>query len=283
MVVIISASVFFLITSLMNSKEDQDKVEGDDDTIDDNKLKLLSIILYSLVIISSLIIILVNLVLIARINPSLKTKIGPEHIRMGFFNQIDRELIQSGELKRNNDENDEGKNVIGRLSDLLESTNKVYNYTRCRKRNCRKYYLLTYRFEIECSNKRNEKSFYHDDCENATSLTVDVKYLEGNLRDGWTYPSYNCVINRGETKCESNCTNLIKSSYRLILFQYNEKGEENRKVLEAAWSGLSKNEIQPRIDLTLDESINPCASFSMHRSYFNCVLIAFNLFLNIFN
>ena len=274
MVVIIVASVFFLITSLMNSKEDGDKVEGDEERMDDNKMKLLSIIFYSLAIISSLIIIIVNLILIARLNPSLNTKIGPEHIRMGFFNQNDRELLQSGQYKRNNDVNDEGKNVIGRLSDLLESTNKVYIYT-----NIIKFYLLTYRYEIECSENRNEKSIYHDDCENATSLTVDVKYLEGNLRDGWTYPSYNCVINRGESKCESTCTNLMNSSYRLILFQHNEM----RQVFEAAWAGLSKYKIQPRIDLTLDEIINPCASFSMQRSHFNCVLIVFNLFLVIFN
>ena len=129
-----------------------------------------------------------------------------------------------------------------------------------------KYYLLTYRYEIECSENRNEKSIYHDVCENATSLTVDVNYLEGNLHDGWTYPLYNCVINRDESKCASNCSNLMNSSYRLILFQLNEIYDENRQVLEAAWAGLSKNKIQPRIDITLDESVNPCASISVHRS-----------------
>ena len=66
----------------MNSKEDGDeleKVEGkEEDATVDNKLKILSIIFYSLAIISSFIIILVNLILIARLNPSLKTKIGPD-------------------------------------------------------------------------------------------------------------------------------------------------------------------------------------------------------------
>ena len=71
----------------------------------------------------------------------------------------------------------------------------------------------------------------------------------------------------------------MNSSYRLILFQHNEIGEENRQVLEAAWAGLSKNEIQPRIDLTLDESINPCASISMHVSRLRYAFIFFIVFI----
>ena len=304
MVVIIVASIFYLIISLIKTKEDVDekekmKVEGEreeeeDDITSRNKIKILNIILHSLAILSSLIIILINLILIARLNPSLKTKIGPEHIRMGFFNQNEIELIQSGQLNRNDDVNDERKNVIGRLSDLLESTNndnkrqhgkflrikfKVFNSDFDKDE--RKKYLFSYRFEIECSSQKqiiNEKSIYHDDCKNATSLTVQVKYFE----DG-PYPTYNCVINRGESKCASNCTNLIESSYRLIVFQHNHIDEENGHVLEAAWTGLSKYKIQPRIDLTFDESINPCVSFSMRRAHFDCVLIFLNLFLIVLN
>ena len=59
---------------------------------------------------------------------------------MGFFNQNEIELIQSGIFKRNNDdENDEGRNVIGRLSDLLESTKIGNNYTACPMNNCHQY------------------------------------------------------------------------------------------------------------------------------------------------
>ena len=113
-----------------------------EENIKKNKFKLLRIILNVLVIVSSLFIICLNLILIVRLKQQpLKNKIGPEHIRMGFFNPNEIELIQNGHFTQNNYD---GENVIGRLSDLIESANYYNNYK-------------IYSFEINCSNQRGRR------------------------------------------------------------------------------------------------------------------------------
>ena len=193
---------------------------------------------------TAVIVIIINCFLLARIGPQLNDEIGPNNIFMGLFNSREIDLIQKSEYSE--DHSFENR-IIGRLSEVIFSSNKLYSHKKCGgRRKCNKLYWHTYRFDIECS-KGKADSFFQD-CENSYSLTFDVKYLD----DG-PYPTYNCAINTVNRRCASNCNQLASSDYKLILFQ------QFNGFIEPAWSGFSSSKLQPNITLIYDSTINPCS------------------------
>jgi hypothetical protein len=223
--------------------------------------KYLTLAASCLLALSAIIVILINTVLLFKLNPSLQTPIMPSNIHMGFISE--REL---NNMKGVNDDvdlsggrsiNGHNDEFIGKLSDLLESKNKTIGYKNLL--GLHKFYWLTYRVNIECPNR------FYKDCisPNASNLTIDIKYLEGYFNDDWPYPSWNCVINTENAKCASNCTELISANYSLILFQRKRDYDTSDDTLiEPAWAGLSKYNIQPKFELVHNSSINPCSDSS---------------------
>jgi hypothetical protein len=205
--------------------------------------KYLTLAASCLLALSSIIVILINVVLLFKLNPSLQYPIMPENIHMGFISERDINNMKVMNVK-----------LVGQLNDLLESKNKTIGYKNLL--GLQKFYWLTYRVNIECPNR------YYKDCisPNASNLTIDIKYLEGYFNDDWPYPSWNCVINTENAKCASNCTELISANYSLILFQRKQDFDaSDENLIEPAWAGLSKYNIQPKFDLVHNSSINPCS------------------------
>ena len=115
--------------------------------------------------------------------------------------------------------------IIGNLGDAIINTNRS--------------------FQIPSSNR--SVSIYRD-CANASSLTIQVTYLNKTR----SFPSYNCVINQANETCASLCTQLL-STYKLILIQ-----ELKSNQIQPAWAGLSNSDRKINTQLTHDSKLNPC-------------------------
>ena len=183
-----------------------------------------------------------NVVLLFKLNPPLiQTPIMPSNIHMGFISER-----ETNNMKVMNVE------FVGQLSDLLESKNKTIGHENYL--GLQKFYWRTYRVNIECPSRFYKDCYSH----NAANLTIDITYLEAYFSDD--YPSWNCVINTEDAKCASNCTELISSNYSLILFQRKRDYDTgDNTLIEPAWAGLSKYNIQPKFELAHSTSINPCS------------------------
>jgi hypothetical protein len=101
----------------------------------------------------------------------------------------------------------------------------------------------------------------------ATSLTIAVKYL-----DLGPYPTYNCYVNTNSNKtCTTQCAHLLSDSTLIFI-------QEFRNKIEAAWTGLSSCNKNPRIQLVIDSKIDPCYSFSDRLSPTTLIFLIFGFY-----
>ena len=128
--------------------------------------KYLTLAASCLLALSSIIVILINVVLLFKLNPPLQTPIMPSNIHMGFISER-----ETNNMKVMNVE------FVGQLSDLLESKNKTIGHENYL--GLQKFYWRTYRVNIECPSR-----FYQDcNSHNAANLTIDITYLEAYFSD----------------------------------------------------------------------------------------------------
>ena len=210
------------------------------------KTLLVSICLIIFLSIPSIVIIVLNGVLIAHLKPQLNYNIEPTSIGMGFFNSTEINSIQMGTYMKTNFYSQQ---IIGNLGDVLFSSKRVFSHKekQCEKGGCSwvNIYLKQYLYEINCT---NQSLLFYKDCVDSSNLTMEIRYDDRYFN----YLTYNCLINKVNQTCASNCTQLL-ANYSLILIQ----DFENK--VEAAWHGLS-NCNQPNIKLTHNSSINTCSS-----------------------
>ena len=197
-------------------------------------------------VIPSFVMIVLNLVLLARLKPQLNNNIEPSSIRMGFFNSTEINSIQMGTYVKTETFSQQ---IIGNLSDILFSSKRVFNHKSKSRSGSSLVYFKQYLYQINCT---NQSQLFFKDCFYSSNLTMDIRYDDYNLfEDRYLYPTYNCLSDKPNQKCASNCTQLL-SNYTLILIQ-----DFDNKV-EAAWYGLS-NCNQPNIKLTHNSSIYTCS------------------------
>ena len=206
-----------------------------------------------LLLLPSIVMIILNLILIARLSPQLNYFIQPSSLRMGFFNPLEISQIQNGSYAKTSTFQQQ---IIGNLGDVIFSSNKVLAYTECTqdskgRRSCTYYYLHTYLSQITCT---NQSVLFYKDCSNAFSLTIHVTYL-----DSGPYPSYNCLVDQTNETCAALCTQLL-TNYKLILIQEFEPDQ-----VEPAWTGLSNCHDNIKFELTHDSQLGPC-SMAMKQS-----------------
>jgi hypothetical protein len=202
-----------------------------------------------LLILPSIVILGLNVTLLSQHKPELGYTIRPSTIKLGFFSANESHSIQNGAYVKTSAFN--ADQIIGNLGDVIFNSNKAFAYERCSRddkgrQTCMSYYYHTYLHEINCT---NQSVLFYKDCMSSTalSLTIAVRYL-----DAGPLPTYNCYVNANANKtCTNQCAHLL-SNLTLILIQ------EFRNKIEAAWTGLSTCNIQPRIQLETDSKINPC-------------------------
>ena len=210
--------------------------------------KTLTLAASCLLALSAIIVIIINVVLLFQLNPLLQPPIMPENIHMGFIGV--RELNR---MKGDNDMksiNGQNVEVIGRLSDLLERKNSINAYMRLFL--TLDFVWPSYRVNIECPNR-----FYQDcNAHKASDLTIDIQQFFNKRK----YPTWSCVVNTEDAKCASKFTELISSNYTLILYQpKRDYDTSDENLIEPAWAGLSKYNIQPKFELAHSTSVNPCS------------------------
>lgn len=195
-------------------------------------------------------IIMLNIFTLINLKSELKTEISPYKIDVGYFTKDEITKVEEGVFVKNSDFE---KRFVGKLSDVIYSSNKkiAYSdcYTSCQNRvcstKCTDYYWRTLNFNIICN--AESKTFYTD-CNSASSLIMTVKYL-----DGGAFPTYNCAMYKNST-CELSCPNLVLN-YQLYLTQ------RSSNNVELAWKGLCNcGKGQPKVELTEDKSIDACKS-----------------------
>jgi hypothetical protein len=217
-----------------------------------------------LLLLPSIVMLVLNAILIARLSPQLNYFIEPSSLRMGFFNPLEMGQIQNGNYAKTNTFEQQ---IIGNLGDVIFSPNKVLAYTECTRdskgrRSCTYYYLHTYLYQITCTNQ--SVLFYKDCSNNAFSLTIHVTYL-----DSGPYPSYNCLVNQANETCASLCTQLL-SNYQLILIQ-----EFKPNQIQPAWTGLSNCHTNINIQLTHNSVLNPCSNNALNLASDILMIFAF--------
>ena len=206
---------------------------------------------------------ILNIVLLSMLNNPLANKIGPENIKIGYFNQTDINLILNGKYVKDNTYNNR---IIGTLSNVIYSNysyqqllstfgNVIYSnysyykdfsYVSCSsKSSCTYNNLNFYNFQIACT---SQNQAIYQDCLNASSLTMKLKYL-----DFGPYPSYNCIVNTDTENCSKLCSQFLYLNYQLILIQ------DFSGIVQPAWQGLSNCNKQPRIYLNQDFNIAACS------------------------
>jgi len=216
-----------------------------------------------LLLLPSIVMLVLNAILIARLSPQLDYFMKPSSLRMGFFNPLEIGQIQNGSYAKTSTFEQQ---IIGNLGDVIFSPNKVLAYTECSRdskgrRSCTYYYLHTFLYQITCTNQ--SVSFYKD-CSNAFSLTIHVTYL-----DSGPYPSYNCLVNQANETCASLCTQLL-SNYQLILIQ-----EFKPNQIQPAWTGLSNCYTNINIPLAHDSKVDPCSNNALNLTSDISMVIAF--------
>jgi hypothetical protein len=233
MVIMFCVAIFALFHFLLRGETLQEK---------------LGALLALLLLLPSIVMIVLNSILIARLSPQLNHHIKPSSLRMGFFNPLEISQIQNGSYAKTSTFQQQ---IIGNLGDVIFSSNKVLAYTECTqdskgRRSCTYYYLHTYLSQITCT---NQSVLFYKDCSNAFSLTIHVTYL-----DSGPYPSYNCLVNQANATCASLCTQLL-SNYQLFLIQ-----EFKPNQIQPAWTGLSKCHTNINSQLIHNSVLNPCSN-----------------------
>jgi hypothetical protein len=121
-----------------------------------------------LLLLPSIVMIILNLILIARLSPQLNYFIQPSSLRMGFFNPLEMSQIQNGSYRKTSTFEQQ---IIGNLNDVVYSSNKVLYDKRCgaytHNHDCTNYYMRTYSYQITCT---NQSAAFYKDCANASSL-----------------------------------------------------------------------------------------------------------------
>jgi len=79
-----------------------------------------------LLILTSIVMFVLNLIVIARLSPQLNYSIQPSALRMGFFNWTEMSQIQNGTYAKTSTFD---RQIIGNLGDVVYSSNKVLAYT----------------------------------------------------------------------------------------------------------------------------------------------------------
>ena len=228
------------------------------------KKSTITLLISLVLVLPSIVILVLNTVLISKLNPQLNFYIQPSTIKMGFFNTAEISQIQNVTYTKTSTYDQQ---LNGNLGDIIFSSNKVLADRKCStdsegRQSCTDYFLRTYLYEIQCT---NSSLLFYKDCNNSISLTMDLNYL-----DSGSYPSYNCYINTANKSCASTCTQLL-ASYTLILIQ-----NFNNKI-ETAWTGLSKCNRDPGFKLTYDSTINPCSNAIKLKGEFIFVFLIYGL------
>jgi hypothetical protein len=195
-----------------------------------------------LLLLPSIVMLVLNAILIARLSPQLDYFMKPSSLRMGFFNPLEIGQIQNGSYAKTSTFEQQ---IIGNLGDVVNSPNKVLSYKECFKSGCTNYYSRLYLYQITCT---NQSVLIYKDCASASSLTIGVTYI-----DSGSYPSYNCLVNQANKSCASLCTQLL-SNYQLTLIQ-----DLKPNQVQPAWTGLSNCHTNITILLTHHWLLNPCS------------------------
>ena len=189
-----------------------------------------------ILLLPSIVILVLNAILIARLSPQLNYHIQPSSLKMGFFNPLEMSQIENGEYAKTNTFEQQ---IIGNLGDVIHSDYEIP----CHESNC--FHWRTFLYQITCA---NQSVPFYKDCSNASNLTLQVTYL-----DSGPYPSYNCLVNQANKTCASLCTQLL-STYKLILMQ-----EFKPNQIQPAWTGFSNCHTNINIQLTHNSTLNPCS------------------------
>ena len=214
--------------------EDYDKIESNDGAF-----------MKALFIIPCIGIIALNIALLVKLRPQLNYTIGPYNIQMGFFNSSEISLIQNGTYVKTNTFDDQ---LIGSLSDIIYSPDKVFVYKTCSSngkggQSCTERFMHNLTIQITC-NQQSQQFF--QDCANSNNLNIVMKYL-----DEGAFPTYNCMVNTSSSNTCSSCNKLL-SNYNLYMIQ-----QVNNQV-QPAWTGLCSCSQNPNINLSQDGSIYVC-------------------------
>ena len=220
------------------------------------KKSTITLLIPLFLVVPSIVILVLNAVLISKLNPQLNYYIQPSSIRMGFFNSNEMYQIKNGTYAKTSTFDQQ---LIGNLGDIIFSSNKVLAYSECStdsegRQSCTDYFLRTYLYEIQCT---NSSLLFYKDCKNSISLTMDLNYVDSDKYSTYNkyinYPSYSCYVNTANMSCASTCKQLL-ANYTLILIQ-----NFNNKI-ETAWTGFSNCNRNPGFKLTYDSTINPCSN-----------------------
>ena len=194
--------------------------------------------------------VVINIYMLAVLQPSTNKDIGPSNINIGYFNQTEINAISNNTYSMDAFYN---TRTLSNLYSLIYSNNKILDRVVCTYssksgRSCTYYYWHILLIEIACT---GQNLVFYRDCANATSLTVKMLYL-----DEGPYPYYNCLVNKVAERCASNCTQLLSANYQLVLTQM------FAGKIESAWRGFSNCNIQPKILLTYSSIISSCSSYA---------------------
>jgi hypothetical protein len=185
-----------------------------------------------------------NILLLVQLRWNNSQDINTTNIKMGFFDPNEQLEINSGMYKM--DQYFDTR-LVGSLNDIVKSNNKTLVKRICVNRRCSYIYRRQYSFNINCNERTQE---FYKDCEIASSLSVKLQYTD---RD--TIPVYSCAMKYGSVCLKSQCPELDKSKYRLMLIQLN----NNDKRVEPAWKGLCKcGNKQPNVLLNYSENLDAC-------------------------
>ena len=177
--------------------------------------------------------------------------IVPSSFSVSYFNQTEIKAIDNGVYSLNSAISSDRH--VGYLGQILYSEN--IKDTDCYDEYCA--VMRFYSFEVNCSVKRSQQeSVFYTDCQSndTLSLTVQLVYFDGYSN----YPIYNCMVNKIQQKCASNCTWLHLSNYELILVQPKTDSATNITSIRRAWWGFSNCNSLPNIRLTRDVTLDSC-------------------------
>lgn len=217
--------------------------------LEKEKLKIVKLLNLIISLLVSLVILGLSINTQMNLKPKLTVPIEPKTIQIGFFNSKEIKSLENDRLSSDRIYN---SRLIGNLSDILFSNNKLLARERCskckngqEKCNCVQYYWHFYSIEINCD--QNGKYLFKD-CVNASSLVISMQYLDGD-----NIPEYNCAV-KSDFICRLGCDNLL-NEYKLILVQ---KDSINGDIL-LAWKGLCNCfQINKAFSFNLVSNMNVC-------------------------
>ena len=147
--------------------------------------RITQIVLTVILLIALVATVVINIYMLAVLQPSTNKDIGPSNINIGYFNQSEINAISNNSYTIDAYYN---TRTLGTLYSLIYSNNKILDRFFCTHseygQSCTYYYWHILLIEIACT---GQNLVFYRDCANATSLTVKMLYL-----DEGPYPYYNC-------------------------------------------------------------------------------------------